>query len=554
MKGGGGFGTRKTDKLTNRRTPNKMHLLHEANAAYQSGRLQQAQTLLGKLVEQQPNHCDALHLLAMVHCRIGSARSALPLVSKAVRLRPGDAGLLNSFGLILYQCGEYVEAERILRQALALEPAHPEALLNLGNTLRSLKRPTEAAAALQQALILRPRYALAHYNLGNVLVDLGQFSEAALQFRSALAIDPQLVAAFTGLGYALSESGRFLEALACYERAVQLEADNAQAHNNRSLVYLLLGRWELAWPEHEWRWCTPSMAVDQRSFTCPRWDGSSLQGKTLLLYAEQGFGDTLQFVRYAALLHSQGANIVLECQAPLQRLLEGCPDVGQVCVRDEELPNFDVHLPLMSVPHLLGTQVETVPAQVPYLQAPPLCRLSAEVQAELERPDLLRVGIVWSPKLERPVDHKRYCPLRWFEPILQREGVRFFSLYKGSQTADLLPYGDLLVDVGSCLTDFADTAWAIDRLDLVITVDTSVAHLSGALAKPTWVLLPFVPDWRWLLGREDSPWYPTVRLFRQSAPGDWQSVSERLAQSFEQFSKEMPALGHRRHSGQGHQQ
>lgn len=448
-----------------------------------------------------------------------------------------------------YGAGRLRQAGILYDQVLQVKPNHPDALLNLGIIVHQLGNTTAGIQLMAQATLADPGFSEAHYTLARVLEDIeGREQEAIAGYRRAITLKPTYAEAYTGLGYVLEQQARFMDALECYGQALRLNPNCAQTHFNRAWLWLLTGQFKLGWAEYEWRWLTPSMSGGRRSFPQPVWNGSSLTGKTILLHAEQGFGDTLQFIRYAPSLRAGGARVIVECFAPLKRLFAACEGVDELLVQGESLPDFDVHAPLMSLPRLLDTESATIPDHIPYLQAPQTCRLPPGLQAALGAPTPARkVGLVWSPKLQVPMDYKRYCPLVHFEPVLGVPGVSFFSLYKGDRIEELTPYRGV-VDVGSQCTDFADTAWAIAQLDLVITVDTAVAHLAGAMGKPTWVLLPFVPDWRWLLEREDSPWYPTARLFRQPYRGAWAPALEQVAASLRQYllpSTPDPACGHK---------
>jgi hypothetical protein len=293
------------------------------------------------------------------------------------------------------------------------------------------------------------------------------------------------------------------------------------------MAWLLLGDYERGWAEYEWRWRTGEMHLP--SFAQPRWDGAPLGGRTVLLYAEQGLGDALQFVRYAPLVRQRGGRVIVACRAPLLRLLAGCAGIDRLADQAGDLPAFDVYAPLLSLPHLLGTTLATVPAAVPYLHADPA--LVERWRGELAAGPAFRVGIGWQGSPLHPADRRRSVPVSFFRPLAAVPGVRLYSLQKGTGAEQLGgPHGRFPAeDLSPRLADFADTAAVMKNLDLVITVDTALAHLAGALGLPVWVALPFAPDWRWLTGRDDSPWYPTARLFRQPRAGAWAEVFGALA-------------------------
>jgi tetratricopeptide (TPR) repeat protein len=390
---------------------------------------------------------------------------------------------------------------------------------------------------------------------GVAAFELGNLPEAEEYFRRAIACDPADPQGHRLLGLSLTFQGDNLSALQCYRRTLELNIPfRFRRHLLIALLMIEAGFFREGWQSYRRCLDLPlELTQDQyvngllkipltgrRDFAQPVWDGSSLTGRTVLVYEEAGFGDTLQFCRYAALLHQQGARVVLECHASLVRLMHSCPGVAQVSPIGEPLPDFDVYVPMMSLPFCCDTDLETIPGTVPYLFADAPCR-RAQIGEQLAAGagGRLSVGIVWAPGPRSP-GFTRCCPLPYWQPLFEDTDVTYFSLYKGAHSQEMEPYRQQVRDLGSHCSDFADTAWAIARLDLVITVDTSVAHLAGAMGKPTWVLLPFFSDWRWLHGRNDSPWYPSVRLFRQPKPNDWASVIAQVRQALHVFSPGCP--------------
>jgi hypothetical protein len=341
---------------------------------------------------------------------------------------------------------------------------------------------------------------------------------------------------------ALAEQGRLAEAATCYEQALHLKPDYADAHLNLAYSWFFRGDLEAGWPEYEWRW--KRRGFPQPSFRQPLWDGSSLQGQTILLFAEQGLGDTLQFIRYAPLVRQHGATVIVQCQEPLLRLLATCAGIHRLVPEGCALPPFDVQAPLLSLPRILRTTLATIPAKVPYLSVDP--GLSTHWQRRLSDVEGFKVGIVWQGNPEQARDRRRSVPLLAFTPLAVIPGVRLVSLQKGAGRAQLPDLADRLglLDMTDRLKDFADTAALISQLDLVITVDTAVAHLAGALGVPVWLALASSADWRWLLEREDSPWYPSMRLFRQSTWGDWAGVFERLTEALRKQVDQMAGNFH----------
>lgn len=421
------------------------------------------------------------------------------------------------------QTGEPDKAARLCRKVLAVQPdnafahnLHAVLAHQAGNT-------TEAVIRLEQAIRLNAGVPDFHFNLGVALQALERHADAAAVYRRALALVPQHVGALTNLGRALQKQAQPQEAIACFERALTLKPDLPEAHWGLATQRLLLGDFAQGWQEYEHRWTLSENQGLRREFAAPRWDGGDIAGRTLLLHAEQGVGDTLQFVRYAPLLARRGAHVIVLCQPTLKRLLMEMDDIS-VVADGEPLPEFDLHLPLMSLPRVFGTAPATIPADAPYLRADPV-----DVRAwsrKLDDKNHFKIGLVWAGNRRHLNDRNRSCTLEALAPLAAVSGIRLYSLQKGEAAAEIrnAPANMGLVDLNDELVDFADTAAVITCLDLVITVDTAVAHLAGALARPAWLLLPFAPDWRWMLTREDSPWYPSLRLFRQSQAGDWDSV------------------------------
>ncbi|MDX1948749.1 MAG: tetratricopeptide repeat protein [Pirellulaceae bacterium] len=474
---------------------------------------------------------------AEAHLNLGHALTnrrryaeAIASCSEAARLRPDLPEAHNNLGNALRQAGRLSEAIASFETALRLRPEFPEAWNNLGVAQAKLGQVPAAIAAWQAAIRLRPSYAEAHDNLGQLLKEAGQLDEAIRCFRQALAVRPDYAEAHLNLGLSLAEQGRHDEALSCYDAALQVRPDLAQAHVKRGHVHLLSGDFAQGWREHEWRLRCDDF--EARDFAQPRWNGESLAGRTILLHAEQGLGDTIQFIRYAPLVSLRGGQVIVECQRPLAKLLAGFEGVDQLVPRGEPLPEFAVQAPLLSLPHLFGTTLHTIPAAVPYLRAEPQ-RIERWRQRIGESPGF-RIGIAWQGNPAYRLDKLRSIRLARFAPLAAVPGVRLISLQKNLGSEQIAELRDqFTVEDFSAELDlegaFLDTAALMTALDLVVTSDTSLAHLAGALGVPTWVALPVDPDWRWLLAREDSPWYPSMRLFRQTERGNWSEVFGRIA-------------------------
>jgi tetratricopeptide (TPR) repeat protein len=497
-----------------------------ARRCYQAGDLAGAERLCLDVLRADPAQAGALVVLGAVRHRGGRLREAQALYEQALRLRPDSAEAHNHLGIALAQQGRLDEAAGHYREALRHEPDNVDLLNNLGITLAARGAWDEAAAVLDRAVRLRPDHAAARNTLGVALGELRRLDEAAAQLWEAVRLFPDSADAWSNLAVVLTEQGRFDEALAACEQALRRQPNQVAAHRHRARLWLLLGDLARGWAEYEWRGQAPA-------FAGPAWDGTPLPGRTVLLYAEQGLGDTLQFVRYAPLVRQRVGRVVVQGQAGMAPLLSRCAGVDEVVERGAPVPPFGAHAALLSLPRLFGTALATVPAAVPYLSPDPA--LVEHWRRELSAYPGFKVGIAWQGNPEYRGDRQRSVPLRQFAPLMGVAGVHFFSLQKGPGSEQVRDVAGAwpLTDLGPRLDEtagaFMDTAAVMRCLDLVITSDTAVPHLAGALAVPVWLELPFVPDWRWLLGREDSPWYPTMRLFRQPRLGEWDAVFTRLA-------------------------
>ena len=473
-----------------------------------------------------PDEPDAFNELGLALKEQGRWTEAIASFQEALRLRPDFAEAHNNLGVTFKERGNWDEAAASLRQALALNPDFAEAHNNLGTILESKGDLEAASTCYQQALGRKPDFAEAHNNLAIILNKRGNYAEALVHYQRALTLKPDYPDAHHNLGTLLVDQGKLDEGVASYERALQLKPDYVEAHLGRAQAWLQMGDWERGWPEFEWRWRRPSFPP--RSFPQPLWDGESLAGRTILVHAEQGLGDTLHFIRYAPLVKRYGGYVIVECQRELLPLLATCTGVDQWVAFGTPLPDFDVHAPLLSLPRILQTTLATVPADIPYLSADP-------EQVEYWRQEMgsrggFTIGIAWQGNPGHTNDWNRSVSLTSFEPLSRLDGVRLFSLQKGPGTEQLLAAKErfMLPDLGSRFGTFQDTAAVLVNLDLVLTVDSAVAHCAGALGVPVWVLVPYAADWRWLLERADSPWYPTMRLFRQKEPGNWSEVFDRI--------------------------
>jgi tetratricopeptide (TPR) repeat protein len=504
-------------------------LLNKGNALKELKHFAAALQSYDQALALRPDYVDALSNRAGALSELKRSAEALVSCDRALALRPDFAEAHSNRGYALHALERYEEAMASHDRALALRPDFADARANRGGTLHALRRLDEALADYDRALTLQPDGAEVHYNRGNVLHALKRFDDALASYDRALTLKPDYAEALANRGVTLQDLQRYDEALAHYRRAQAVRPDFADAHYNEALCCLLTGDLVHGFKKHEWRWDTKQHRDFKRNFAQPLWTGSGdIAGKTILLHAEQGFGDTIQFCRYAPMVARRGARVVLEVQEPLRTLMATLPGVAQVVGRGETLPDFDIHCPMLSLPRAFATELATISGATPYLQAPAggLARWNARLAGK-DRP---RIGIAWSGRPTHKNDHNRSIELAAFLPILADLDATFVSVQRDLREADadVLRQRPDIVHFGEDLKDFADTAGLIANLDLVVAVDTSVVHLAGALGKPVWVLLPLVPDWRWLLQRDDSPWYPTARLFRQDDSRRWDGVIARV--------------------------
>jgi tetratricopeptide (TPR) repeat protein len=496
-------------------------------ALNEQGKLDEAVACYRRALQLKPDMAEAHSNLGNALGDQGKLDEAVACCHRALQLKPRLAEAHYNLGNALKEQGKADEAIAYFRRALELKPDLAEAYNNLGNTLDNQGKVDEAVACCRRALELKPDMAAAHNNLGAALSDQGKPDEAVACCRRALELKPDFADAHYNLGNALKEQGKLDAAIACYRQALELKPDYAEARFNQSVISLLKGDFEHGWAEYEWRWKTKQFP--QHHFSQTPWDGRPLEGRTILLETEQGLGDTIQFVRYAALVKQRGATVIVGCPQPLVPLLTSCACIDRAVSAGEDLPPFDVHASLLSLPRIFHTMLRDIPATIPYLFAEP--GLMQRWRQELQGLAGFKIGIAWQGNPKHQNDRNRSIPLSCFEPLTRSSGVRLLSLQEGAGVEQLQHVAErfAIMELGSRLQDFRDTAAVLKNLDLVITCDSALAHLAGALGVPVWVALPLIPDWRWLLDRNDSPWYPTMRLFRQDKRGDWQGVFQRMA-------------------------
>ncbi len=502
------------------------------NLALKQGQIESAIAHYQQAIALKPDYAKAHANLGNALRANGDLDGAIAHYRQAIALEPNNAQTHSNLGNVLQeQAQRFVDAAfEHYQTSLKLQPHNPDVYFNLGNAMRDLNQWPLAANNYRQALLLRPNWAAAHNNLALSLQALDQRDAAVVHLQQAIAIAPEVAEAHNNLGNLLYEQNALESAITHFERAIAIDPDYARAHFNLGVALLAAGDFNRGFAEYEWRWRCPEL--NPPSLPGKLWHGEAITQQTILLGTEQGMGDSIQFIRYAPLVAERAGRVIVTCPASLIRLFATVSGIDALIPDDEPLPKFDVYCPLMSLPRAFQTTVETIPRQTPYLKppiAPPALAASP-----------LNVGLVWasealkSPKLLKSY-HNRTAPLPVFGKLRSVPGVTFYSLQVGLHAADIVQCGfqDWLHDLSAHLQDFADTAAAIAQLDLVITVDTAVAHLAGALAKPVWVVLPLSGDWRWLVDREDSPWYPTMRLFRQTTPGDWEGVLANVVQALQ---------------------
>jgi Flp pilus assembly protein TadD len=478
-------------------------LLAQAIQQYQSGRLLDAESIVGQILRENPDHAPALNISALVAHATGSLPLAFSLIRRALQVSPDNALFHNNLGMIQF----------------------------------SSDQREECIVSFTKAIDLQPDLVEAHNNMGTVLRMQGDIDGAFAQVQTALRLDPEFPDAICNFGDLMFETAQLSEAIAAYERAIAIRPVVAQYHMNLAFALLKAGDFARGWVEYEWRWKRPDFDVPGRHFPHPRWDGKPLNGRRILLHVEQGFGDTLQFIRYVPLVARLGGKILVQCQPQLHRLFQTIPAIDRLVRLGDPLPPFVVQCPIMSLPLALGTTMESIPANVPYVKPDP--GLVQKFRAKFpSSPGVKKIGLAWAGSPGNSNNRNRSVPVWALAPLMNLPGVRIYSLQKGPGSGDLAtlrsnyPHTEF-IDCAPELNDFADTAAIIADLDLVIAVDSAVAHLAGALGKAVWVLLTMNADFRYLLNRDDCPWYPSMRLFRQTMRGDWSDPLQRIVQSLQ---------------------
>lgn len=491
-----------------------------------------------------PDHPEAALNLGGALVQLNRPREAEDWARRSVALRPESSAALNNLAMALAGLGNLAEAERHAREALARAPMAAHLHANLGSILLRQRRFAEAEAALERAVELRPHSSSHHNAMGSVLARQGRLLEAESECLRAVELNRTYADGWTELGLIRQSLGRDPEALECLDEAVRLDPSQARAHLGRAQVLLKAGRWVEGFDEYEWRW--QSLPGTPRACARALWNGSELSGKTILLSSEQGLGDTIQFARYASLVAARGGRVILEAPDGLLPLLRTIPGVADFITADMPLPDFDEQAPLASLPRILGSTLETIPAEMPYLRADGV--LAQRMEAALGPRRALRVGLAWAGNPAHARDRHRSAPLAGLEEFGRLAGVEWYSLHIGEkERAEAQAAGWVRVILSES-GGVAELAALMTQLDLAISVDSMAAHLAGALAKPVWTLLALAADWRWLLDRADTPWYPTMRLFRQARLGDWEGVAGEVCRALREGAIQVPPLRTDEHS------
>jgi tetratricopeptide (TPR) repeat protein len=482
-----------------------------------------------RALRADPHRYEARFNRAVIRMRSGDYDLALPDLLEFLREQPASEGAGLLVGRAYRELGRWAEAERIYQNLAKRNPGSAEIHLQLGTCRLVLQKFEDALASCTQALELDPASAEAQYKAGLAHLYLWHWDDAVHHLQRSSALRPDHADIVVQLAVALQRSGKFADAEEAFQRALRLAPEHANVHWHYADFLLLLGDYRRGWEEFEWRWHHDRFLTPRWRLPQPQWQGEDIRGKSILLHPEQGFGDTIQFLRYVPLVAARGAQVLLGTPPELARLLAGFPGTEGVYLSPTGAPPFDVHCPLLSLPRIFKTEVDSIPSRVPYLSVAPSIVWPWAVYFS-RFASSMKVGLIWSGNPGQEHNRHRACRFADLLPLLSVQNVTFFSLQKGAPAAELHTVSPppLVIDLSPHLGDFAETAAVMHELDLVISTDTGPAHLAGALGRPIWLLLSAIPDWRWFLGRQDSPWYPSMRLFRQTRVGVWTDIVERL--------------------------
>jgi tetratricopeptide (TPR) repeat protein len=520
------------------RRPGYAEVFVNMGQAYQDGgQIEQAIAACRQAIKLRPALLPAYMNLGRALLAAGQTDEAIAAFDAVIARKPDAAEARANLAMALHRGQRHGEAIDAAQQAIGLDPNLGAAHLTLGSLQRELGRIDEAIESFKRAIALSPDDARAQVNLGNALLDQDRLDEAEVAIRKAVELDAKLPEAQASLGYLLTSLRQFDQAIAACDRAIALRPDFAEPHWNQGFAYLLAGDFARGWEKYEWRKRHPRYAAAYPSFPQRSWEGEDIAGRTLLIHAEQGLGDSIQLIRYAAPLAASGIRIVVACDRALIPIFSRVAGVAAAVDKNAALPAFDLWIDQMSLPRILKTRVDNIPAAEGYLSADP-ARVTAWQRELATGSGGPKVGLVWAGNPTHSNDHRRSLQADQVRPWLANGGLNFFSLQVGTKSRDVECLAPLPIrDLSPRLTDFMETAAAVSNLDLVIAVDTAVAHLAGALGKPVWTLLPYDPDWRWVISHpDDSPWYTSMRLFRQDRPRDWNSVVTRVGEELKKLA------------------
>jgi len=504
--------------------PGNIHVLNLLGVSLnKQGQFTKAVPVFEKLLSLNPRHIDGHFNLGNAFKELGQFDQACKHYRQAVEFEPRFADALFNLGLVYKALERPHDAIECYRKCLALEPGNPEVLTSLGNAEMAANRPGDAIKSHNKALEAAPEYVEAWNNLGSVLTHQRQYDDGEKAINRALQLAPKDTRLMDNLGICQHKSGKLEDAIATFRRALEIDPDNAKIHFDLGLSLLHAGRLLEGWPEWEWRWQVDGLGLAENDYPMPRWNGEKTGGKSILVHSEQGFGDTFQFIRLTRALKQMGFQIIVRCHAAIIPVLKTMDAIEQVITDNDPVPDTDFHVPLMSLPLLLNVSENNIPADIPYLYAP--AETAERWQSRLAGDKNRKVGLVWSGNPDQENDHNRSMPVDFLRPLLETEGVSFYSLQVGARGQDLAPeISQKFTDLSGDLTDFGETAGVLSALDLLISVDTGPLHLAGAMGIEAWGMLARVPDWRYLMEGERIDWYPSLKFFRQPDHGDWESV------------------------------
>ena len=516
-------------------------LFTQGLVTHQQGKLSEAKAIYEQILKMQPNNFSALQLMGAMYTQTKNHLQAIEFLSKAIKINPRFAPCYNNIGLALKELKRLDEALASYDKAISIKPDYAEAHYNRGNVLKELIRLDEALGSYDKAISIKPDYAKAYSNRGIALKELKLLDEALVSYDKAISIKPDFAEAYSNRGIVLQELKRINEALASHDKAISIKPVYAESHWNKSITLLLDGQFAQGWQEYEWRWKKDTFTSPKRNFPQPLWLGEQpLKDKTILLHAEQGVGDTIQFLRYVSLVKALGCQVILEVPKKLISLVQELNNFDLLVEQGKSLPPFDYHCPLMSLPLAFKTEISTIPQPAKYLYAP-MDRLN-QIKEEIEKRNIggkLLIGISWR-SVAKASGESRSIDLKILIESLGQEEVQYINLQYGDVTTEIEEIKNTLeVEIfQSTVNNYDDMAGfsaLIDACDVIVSIDNTTVHLAGALGKNTKVMLPFIADWRWLLDRDDSPWYPSAKLYRQEKIGNWHGVLEKVKSDLEKI-------------------